>query len=190
MRWTPHEEKRALEEHASGKSYAEIALLLGRTEGSIEAKLNDFYRRQQGIRPVKVPNQFCWHKQAEDELIKLFLEGHSNRKIAELMNGPTQGSVSSKIKVLQAFGRLPRKASSTYQPTTRATRVERPLPARHVCDEIDKLERHSCRFPVGDLSSPDFHFCKKPRCDVLSSYCAEHHAICWEVKLVRRRRSA
>jgi hypothetical protein len=188
MRWTPYEEKRALELRQERKTFLEIARLMGRTEYSIESKISELSRRHQGIFPVKAPAQFCWRSKAEGHLKMLFLDGYSNREIAVLMNGPTQGSVSSKIRTMQQLGRLPKKNNGNHQPSFYFGKIDRTTPAHQVCDEIDLLEHNSCRYPIGELTSPDFHFCKKPRRDTLTSYCAEHHTLCWEVRHARRRR--
>jgi GcrA cell cycle regulator len=55
----------------------------------------------------------------------------------------------------------------------------------HTRDAVMGLRRNSCRFPVGVLGAPDFHFCCKPK-DSGSSYCAEHRALCTVVVPVRR----
>lgn len=52
-------------------------------------------------------------------------------------------------------------------------------------DAVMGLHRNSCRFPVGVLGAPDFHFCCKPK-DNGSSYCAEHRALCTVIVPARR----
>lgn len=47
----------------------------------------------------------------------------------------------------------------------------------HTRDAVMGLRRNNCRFPVGVLGAPDFHFCCEPK-DGSSSYCADHRAIC------------
>lgn len=47
----------------------------------------------------------------------------------------------------------------------------------HTRDAVLGLKRNSCRFPVGVVGAPDFHFCCLPQVEG-SSYCADHRAIC------------
>jgi GcrA cell cycle regulator len=42
---------------------------------------------------------------------------------------------------------------------------------------VDGLKRGDCRFPIGVVGAPDFHFCCEPQ-DEGSSYCKTHRAIC------------
>jgi GcrA cell cycle regulator len=42
---------------------------------------------------------------------------------------------------------------------------------------VDSLKRGDCRFPIGVVGAPDFHFCCEPQ-DKGSSYCKTHRAIC------------
>jgi GcrA cell cycle regulator len=44
-------------------------------------------------------------------------------------------------------------------------------------DAVAGLKRGDCRFPIGVVGSPDFHFCCEPQ-DEGSSYCKTHRAIC------------
>jgi GcrA cell cycle regulator len=44
-------------------------------------------------------------------------------------------------------------------------------------DAILSLKRTSCRYPIGVVGAPDFHFCCLPQVED-SSYCADHKAIC------------
>ena len=55
----------------------------------------------------------------------------------------------------------------------------------HTRDAVMGLRRNNCRFPIGVLGAPDFHFCCKPK-DNGSSYCAEHRALCTIIVPVRR----
>ena len=44
-------------------------------------------------------------------------------------------------------------------------------------DAVVGLKRNQCRFPIGIVGAPDFHFCHEVK-DEGSSYCAHHRAIC------------
>lgn len=44
-------------------------------------------------------------------------------------------------------------------------------------DAVVGLKRNQCRFPIGIVGLPDFHFCHEVK-DEGSSYCAHHRAIC------------
>lgn len=44
-------------------------------------------------------------------------------------------------------------------------------------DAVVGLKRNQCRFPIGIVGAPDFHFCHEVKDDG-SSYCAHHRAIC------------
>ena len=44
-------------------------------------------------------------------------------------------------------------------------------------DAVVGLKRNQCRFPIGIVGSPDFHFCHEVKDDG-SSYCAHHRSVC------------
>ncbi|MCA3080563.1 MAG: hypothetical protein ING71_17445 [Rhodocyclaceae bacterium] len=47
----------------------------------------------------------------------------------------------------------------------------------HTRDAVLGLKRNSCKFPIGVVGAPDFHFCGKPQSKD-SSYCADHKSVC------------
>jgi len=59
------------------------------------------------------------------------------------------------------------------------TEKEQPIAllSTYTRDAVDGLRRGDCRFPIGVVGAPDFHFCCEPQ-DEGSSYCKTHRAIC------------
>jgi len=39
------------------------------------------------------------------------------------------------------------------------------------------LKPSHCRWPVGGVQDPDFHYCSAPRADLLRPYCAKHEQV-------------
>lgn len=153
---------------------------------AVEAKVSETMRRQ-GLPPAPRQPQFHWTTEREAELTKMFMDGLSNRQISQKMKGLSDGSVSAKIKALQEAGRLPRKERITSQLSRNFGIVKKERSAQHLLEEIVELKSMQCRFPIGDLHSPEFHFCKNQRRDVMTSYCSEHHDLCWRPLYDRKR---
>lgn len=51
-----------------------------------------------------------------------------------------------------------------------------------------ELQKHECKYPIGDPGEPGFSFCRAPVRGEGSTYCAAHHAICWVPHVRKRRR--
>jgi GcrA cell cycle regulator len=59
------------------------------------------------------------------------------------------------------------------------TEKEQPIAllSTYTRDAVFDLKYGDCRFPIGVVGAPDFHFCCEPQ-DTGSSYCKTHRAIC------------
>lgn len=137
----------------------------------------------------------AWTDERVEQLKQLWAEGLSASQIASKMGGVTRNAVIGKVHRLGLSGRatpakpqLPRKVEKQETP-------KRPLELREtpkfqpimpepdfleplVLDTGDKatvstLSKNMCRWPVGDPSSDDFHFCGQAAATG-KPYCAYH----------------
>ncbi|MGV6801281.1 MAG: GcrA family cell cycle regulator [bacterium] len=136
----------------------------------------------------------AWTDDRVEQLKQLWAEGLSASQIANKMGGVTRNAVIGKVHRLGLSGRatpakpqLTRKKTAT-RPTTqklglRETRL-RPIINEPefleplVLDSGDKatvstLNKNMCRWPVGDPSSENFHFCGQASA-AGKPYCAYH----------------
>lgn len=130
-----------------------------------------------------------WSDEKINALTKLWLEGHSASEIAmRFCDGTTRCSVLGKVHRL---GLPKRRAPSLSSPKApKPMRIKKPpkhlfkaepLSAQrelviphHQRKCIVTLERSMCRWPIGHVGEPEFHFCGGDRHEHLP-YC-EHHA--------------
>ena len=74
-----------------------------------------------------------------------------------------------------------REIESLKEAVRNAMETEKEVPiamlSTYTRDAVAGLKRGDCRFPVGVVGAPDFHFCCEPQ-DEGSSYCKTHRAIC------------
>ncbi len=52
-------------------------------------------------------------------------------------------------------------------------------PAALLVTPMSEPRPDSCQFPFGDPGDPDFHFCGKRRARLDTSYCQQHHDLCY-----------
>ncbi|MDO8421116.1 MAG: GcrA family cell cycle regulator, partial [Parvibaculum sp.] len=52
-------------------------------------------------------------------------------------------------------------------------------PPANTAAAVLELQKHECKYPIGDPGSPGFSFCRAPVGGCDTTYCAAHHAICW-----------
>jgi hypothetical protein len=114
-----------------------------------------------------------WMPDDRSVLFALAQEGHSAAAIGRRMDRSRNSVVSAasrfgiKLKGNRNPGQRPKKFSSNVTATPRL-RVH-PV----VVTSVLTLKDDQCRWPVGDLDQPEFHFCSNIQTPGLH-YCADH----------------
>jgi len=179
--WTP--ERLAVLRHlyAAGLPLAEIAVQTGATEQAIQQQV---YLR--GMRRRKS----SWTPEREQRLTELWAAGYSASVCARQLGGVTRCAVIAKVHRMG----LPARATDKRKASVRSRKAQkrvarrvgrapvppmacRSLPQTRETDIARKqlldLEKHDCRWPVGEPGEPGFGFCAAERVPG-SPYCAEH----------------
>ena len=143
-----------------------------------------------------------WTDERVEQLKQLWAEGLSASQIARQLGGVTRNAVIGKVHRLGLAGRAtPARAERPRVPTVR--RVARPRPAPvvqvpiierdPVTDEngrkmtVINLSDRMCKWPIGDPSTTEFHFCGHgPK--VGSPYCDAHSVKAFQPSQSRRDR--
>lgn len=151
-----------------------------------------------------------WTEDRVGVLKKLWREGLSAAQIAKQLGGVTRNSVIGKVHRLGltdagratpsrparlAAARVP-PAARVHRATIAPPRPPRPAPLPPIdLDKIEtigvpinKLERHACRWPIGDPLSDTFGFCGRKAGDE-GPYCVEHARVAYQ-PIKRRTRNA
>lgn len=130
---------------------------------------------------------WTWTDERVETLKRLWAEGKSANQIAEVLGEITRASVIGKIHRLGLSGRAKSPTAARRESASRTHKQAANLPphtpalmelfdppklgtstGRH-CTLMD-LTMHTCRWPIGEPNSPEFHFCgdhaplKKPYC--------------------------
>jgi len=129
-----------------------------------------------------------WTEERVEQLKQLWAEGLSASQIARQLGGVTRNAVIGKVHRLGLAGRAtPARAERPRMPVVR--RMARPRPmavvqmpiveADPVIDEngnkttVLTISDRMCKWPIGDPSTTEFHFCGHPP-KVGSTYCEAH----------------
>lgn len=133
-----------------------------------------------------------WTDDRVGQLQQLWSEGLSASEIARRLGGVTRNAVIGKLHRLGLLGSrsrvaiAPRAARTRRRPalrrqSRRAPRVAQGCPAVAAPDwpgevpDVERLEPHQCRWPIGDPRAPDFSFCG--RWAAVGPYCPAHRAV-------------
>jgi len=133
----------------------------------------------------------AWTEDRVEELKKLWAEGHSGSEIAAKMGGVTRNTVLGKLHRLGLSSRAapakPKTVTTEARPT--ATAAPQGQPLRTVLRDLSpvtdfgttklnvgSIGDNDCRWPIGDPTPDDFHFCGQS-CGPGKSYCAHHHGV-------------
>lgn len=141
-----------------------------------------------------------WTEERVEQLKTLWSEGHSASQIARLLGGVTRNAVIGKVHRLGLAGRAnPSRSERPRMPTVSkpAVRVAQPAPAVVEEDPVTlddgsfatvlTVNNAMCRWPIGDPSEGDFHFCgRKPKAG--SPYCEAHARKAYQPQQPRRDR--
>lgn len=149
-----------------------------------------------------------WTPERTERLIALTMAGYSGSAIANDL-GVSRNSVIGKVHRLgmqignskNAKGHIstgkPQKPVLTSSNKYRKPKVKSkpvfekaPIPQQRAEDiarkSFSELSENDCRFPVNHPKDSDFGFCGLPQIPG-SSYCAAHHARCWQSVPVKTR---
>jgi GcrA cell cycle regulator len=143
-----------------------------------------------------------WTEERVEQLKQLWTEGLSASQIARQLGGVTRNAVIGKVHRLGLAGRAtPARAERPRLPTVR--RLARPRPmqvvqapiieADPVVDEngnkttVLTVSDRMCKWPIGDPSTNEFHFCGHPP-KAGSPYCEAHSVKAFQPTQSRRDR--
>ena len=137
----------------------------------------------------------AWNDERVEQLKKLWSEGLSASQIASKMGGVTRNAVIGKVHRLGLSGRAapakPQRGRSSFEnaideiepirhePVRKPILSEPEFSAPVILDTGDMttvatLKNNMCKWPIGDPSRDDFHFCGQPSTQAGKSYCAYH----------------
>ncbi|MBS0234951.1 MAG: GcrA cell cycle regulator [Proteobacteria bacterium] len=157
-----------------------------------------------------------WTDERVELLKRLWSEGLSASQIAGRLGSVTRNAVIGKVHRLGLSGRATTSRMKSHRPRTRMASVKRPAkprfaqsgnpavralymdaeayvaPAEEI--EIPLAERKtiqtlgecSCRWPIGDPQTPEFHFCGRTKVPLLP-YCEVHARRAFQPVAPRRR---
>jgi GcrA cell cycle regulator len=143
-----------------------------------------------------------WTEERVEQLKQLWTEGLSASQIARQLGGVTRNAVIGKVHRLGLAGRAtPARAERPRIPTVRRMVRPRPLQvvqapiieADPVVDEngnkttVLTVSDRMCKWPIGDPSTNEFHFCGHPP-KVGSPYCEAHSVKAFQPAQGRRDR--
>ncbi len=133
-----------------------------------------------------------------DQLLRDLWMAHSAADIARTISASSQRTINRKAVIGRAYRLgLPRKKPSAKparapllrppspKPTITRRHFSRPyFPAEPIAPRdfqkvaptrtLETLDRHDCRFPIGDVGGPEFGFCGRP---ADGPYCALHRSV-------------
>ncbi|WP_306251704.1 GcrA family cell cycle regulator [Parvularcula sp. IMCC14364] len=153
----------------------------------------------------------AWTDERVELLKKLWAEGLSASQIAGKMGGVTRNAVIGKVHRLGLSGRaapakpqLTRKTERPHKPTPRvfSSDDDMGIDLKPIMSEPEFLEplvlstgdnatmntlnKNMCKWPIGDPSSDDFHFCGQSTGSG-KSYCAYHAHMAFQPAQKRER---
>ena len=151
----------------------------------------------------------AWTDDRVELLKKLWSEGLSASQIASKMGGVTRNAVIGKVHRLGLSGRatpakpqLSRKTEKvektetrTFQSRAKAFKSSIPEPdfmeplilATGDNATVSTLSRNMCKWPIGDPSSEDFHFCGQ-KATAGKPYCAYHAHMAFQPSTTKKER--
>jgi GcrA cell cycle regulator len=141
-----------------------------------------------------------WTDERVDQLKSLWTEGLSASQIARALGGVTRNAVIGKVHRLGLAGRAaPTRIDRPRLPSAPRLHLRSREPELPVVEEEPiKLEDGSfvgvmaindrmCRWPIGDPSAEEFHFCgRNPKSG--SPYCDAHARKAYQPQQIRERR--
>ena len=143
-----------------------------------------------------------WTDERVEQLKQLWTDGLSASQIARVMGGVTRNAVIGKVHRLGLAGRAgparsERPRSVAHRSVVRVAAVPEPVIVEHdpvVLDDgsfatVLTLTDRMCKWPIGDPSEGQFHFCgHRPKAG--SPYCEAHARKAYQPPAARQRRAA
>ncbi len=144
--------------------------------------------------------QMSWTDERVEQLKSLWTEGLSASQIARALGGVTRNAVIGKVHRLGLAGRAtPTRSDRPRVPSAprvsmRAHHVPEPPPVEEdpvVLEDgshatVLTINDRMCRWPIGDPSENEFHFCgRKPKAG--SPYCEAHARKAYQPQQQQRR---
>jgi GcrA cell cycle regulator len=143
-----------------------------------------------------------WTDERVEQLKALWGEGLSASQIARVLGSVTRNAVIGKVHRLGLAGRAgPPRAERPRNAVPRKTAVHISAPAPQIVEEdpitledgnfatVLTINDRMCRWPIGDPSENEFHFCgHKPKFG--SPYCEAHARKAYQPQPQRRDRRA
>ena len=139
-----------------------------------------------------------WTDERVEQLRSLWTEGLSASQIARVLGGVTRNAVIGKVHRLGLAGRAsPSRAERPRLPSAPKVQARAQSPAQPVVEEdpvilddgsfatVLTINDRMCRWPIGDPSENEFHFCgRKPKNG--SPYCEAHARKAYQPQQARR----
>jgi len=143
-----------------------------------------------------------WTEERVEQLKALWTEGLSASQIARVLGGVTRNAVIGKVHRLGLAGRAgPTRSERPRHASTRSSAARVVVPEPEIVEEdpvlledghfatVLTINDRMCRWPIGDPSENEFHFCgRKPKPG--SPYCEAHARKAYQPQLPRRDRRA
>ena len=139
-----------------------------------------------------------WTDERVDQLKSLWTEGLSASQIARALGGVTRNAVIGKVHRLGLAGRAaPSRIERPRLPSAPRLNIRMHAPEPVVVEEdpivmedgnfatVLTINNAMCRWPIGDPSENEFHFCgRKPKTG--SPYCEAHARKAYQPQQARR----
>lgn len=119
--------------------------------------------------------EMTWTEERVAKLRELWSQGKTASEIGVALGGVSRNAVIGKVHRLKLSGRP--------SPIKQRPLEHTPMPVLGSATLLSLGDR-SCKWPVGDPLSPDFHFCGKSACTGMP-YCVEHAQVAYQPKRMR-----
>src|SRR5215468_10737617 len=141
-----------------------------------------------------------WPAEPVEQLKTLWTEGLSASQIARVLGGVTRNAVIGKVHRLGLAGRAgPARVERPRSAGSHKSQVRLATPEPEIVEEdpivledgrfatVLTINDRMCRWPIGDPSENQFHFCgRRPKSG--SPYCEAHARKAYQPQVVRRDR--
>ena len=137
-----------------------------------------------------------WTPERVEKLKELFKFRMTARNIAHALGGFEDSPNEGRSAVIGKIDRLGLNKTDITRPLLRYGRAEKsvmprierppnpdqPAPNERKITTLISLEQHHCRYPIGDLRTPEFYFCAADR-EVGIPYCQFHMGIAYQSRV-------
>jgi GcrA cell cycle regulator len=142
--------------------------------------------------------QANWTDDRVEQLKSLWTEGLSASQIARALGGVTRNAVIGKVHRLGLAGRaMPARSERPRLPAAPRVNARPRIPAPPIVEQepltledgnyatVLTITEHMCRWPIGDPSDGEFHFCGR-KTKPGSPYCEAHARMAYQPQQQRR----